>query len=149
EPKRPISLVIAGEGKEEKKFKDIAVSLGIQDQIKFLGFVQKPQEALFSYDVIFFPSRLEGLPLGLLEGMAAGCIPIVSRISGMPEVVNRPEIGWVVENEDINGFSEAMYQALKLNPQEIEKIRNIAVNRVKDNFDLDKSHEKLFAVLGL
>jgi glycosyltransferase involved in cell wall biosynthesis len=52
--------------------------LYLQSHVHFAGFVERPVEALSGYDAMVFPSRREGLPLGLLEEMAAGCIAIVA-----------------------------------------------------------------------
>ncbi len=95
-PQRPFSLVVAGEGYEAARLAELAAQLEIRPYVRFIGFVREPEAVLSAFDVILFSSRVEGLPLGLLQGMAAGCIPIVTRISGMPEVVSSPEIGWVV-----------------------------------------------------
>ncbi|MDD5492869.1 MAG: glycosyltransferase family 4 protein [bacterium] len=149
ELKQPACLVIAGEGEEENRVKKLALELGIGKNVRFLGFTKNIRQVLSGFDVILLPSRSEGLPLGLLEGMAAGCLPIVSRVGGMPEVVNDPGIGMVVEAEDSKGFSEAMFQALQLPRQDIMKKRNMIINRIKDNYDLAKSHQSLLEALEI
>jgi glycosyltransferase involved in cell wall biosynthesis/GT2 family glycosyltransferase len=149
ELKLPVNLIIAGEGKDADKLREMAKDLGIERNVRFLGFVQKPQDFLSACEVIFFPSRSEGLPLGLLEGMASGCLPIVSNISGMPEVVNSPQIGWVVENEDIEGFSAAMHSAVILDSSDMLERRERVIKRIKEHFDIAKSHAKITETFGL
>jgi glycosyltransferase involved in cell wall biosynthesis len=49
-----------------------------------------------THDLLLMPSRFEGFPFGLLEAMAAGCIPVVSRIAGVTDfVIQHEESGWL------------------------------------------------------
>lgn len=147
--KKTFYLVIAGEGPLAEELETLTNKLNLQNQVRFIGFVHNPKEALSGYDVILFSSRLEGLPLGLLEGMAAGCIPIVTRISGMPEVVNSPDIGWTVSPENPEDLCRAMKQALTLSETTISKMRENVVRRIQQNFDIIECHRKIFKVCGL
>jgi glycosyltransferase involved in cell wall biosynthesis len=147
--KKGIYLVIAGEGSQISMLKELSYNLGIQRWVRFVGFVQDPKEILSSYDVILFSSRTEGLPLALLEGMAAGCIPIVTRISGMPEAVDSPDIGWVVAPEDPAELSEAMGSALSLDEAAIAKMRINALERVQNAFYIEKCHASILGLCGL
>jgi glycosyltransferase involved in cell wall biosynthesis len=104
---------------------------------------------LAASDVILFSSRVEGLPLALLEGMAAGCIPIVTRISGMPEAVNDPSVGWVVEPESPEAIAVAMTAVLALDAAALASMKANARKRVQESFDIEKSHAVLFTACGL
>jgi glycosyltransferase involved in cell wall biosynthesis len=147
--RKPVFLVIAGEGKEENILRDIVINLRLEDKVIFMGFINRPQDVISAYDAILFPSRKEGLPLALLEGMAAGCLPIVSNVSGMPEVVNSPEIGWVIEPENTIALCNAMYNVLQLEESIIATMRRSIVNRIKENFDAEKSYQKILSILEL
>ena len=137
-------LIIAGEGNEEQNLKSLVLELGIGDKVFFSGFAAKPQELISAFDSMLFPSRnREGLPLALLEGMASGCIPIVSSVGGMTEVVNSSEIGWVIAPEDIKGLCGAMLDVASQERSIITIKRENAVNRVRDQFDAEKSYKKI------
>ena len=146
---RAIRLVIAGTGSKESEYRALADQLGLTSLVVFAGFIDNPVEALSAYDVILFASRREGLPLALLEGMAAGCIPIVTRISGMPEAVNSDAIGRVVCPEDPRGLCAAMQDVLALHPAEITKMRRKAVDRIRESFDINASHRQIVDLCGL
>lgn len=141
---RPVRLAIAGEGSEEARLREQARRLGIAAETLFLGFAREPLAHYCASDVILFSSRKEGLPLALLEGMAAGCMPIVSRISGMPEAVDRPETGWVTNPEDPADLARAMEEALSLPPAAVAAMRTAAVRRVREHYD---AHEKFRDIL--
>ena len=142
-PDRSFYLVVAGEGSELDMLKALADQLGVQNRVKFVGFVKTPAAMLSAYDVILFSSRVEGLPLGLLQGMAAGCIPIATRISGMPEAVHSPEVGWVVSPDDPAALSDAMNAVLTLDVQKRLEMRQRVIRRVQDSFDLAECNRRI------
>jgi glycosyltransferase involved in cell wall biosynthesis len=143
QPLRPFCLMIAGEGYDADRLKALAERLGVQEQAKFIGFVSRPEEVVSAYDVILFSSRVEGLPLGLLQGMAAGCAPIVTRISGMPEAVDTPDVGWVVTPDDPAALCSAMQEALSLDARAFQAKRNNAARRVREHFDSAEANRSI------
>ena len=146
---REVYLVIAGNGEQAENLTKLTNALNLESYVKFIGFVNDARDVLSGCDVILFPSRREGLPLGLLEGMAAGCIPIVTRISGMPEVVNSPEVGWVVPVEDPEGLSLVMQEALDLEVEELARMRLSVVRRIQEHFDITECHRKIIDACGI
>ena len=146
---KAVYLMIAGTGPEEKEIKSLVNNLELDEKVVFTGFFENPLDALSSFDVILFPSRKEGLPLALLEGMAAGCIPIVSNVSGMPEAVNSNELGWVVPMENVTELTKAMFNVLQLDEEAIQEKRVNVRNRIKNNFDAEKNYSELLNILGL
>lgn len=146
---RDFVLVIAGQGSERDALEKLARDLGVADRVRFLGFVARPAEMLSAYDSIVFSSRLEGLPLGLLEGMAAGCIPIVTRISGMPEAVSDPSLGWVTAPESSSELARAMEALLNLDSVALQEMRRRVVEHIQTRFDVDESHSQIIRALHL
>ena len=140
---RSVVLVICGGGGEGERVKQLISELGICKHVVLTGFIHEPDRAFSAMDSILLPSRSEALGITLLEGMAAGCIPIVSKVGGMPEVVNDRSIGWVVKPNDIEGFRSAMEQVLYLDSGRMEAMRKGVVKRVKDEFDSETSLEEL------
>ncbi len=89
------NLVIAGsKGWMSDEIYDLPKELGIEDRVKFLGYV--PDEklpALYSNaQALIFPSLFEGFGLPILEAQACGCPVVTSNQSSMPEVAGKGAI---------------------------------------------------------
>ncbi|MBS0394290.1 MAG: glycosyltransferase [Proteobacteria bacterium] len=145
-PPRAPCLVVAGHGPLRAELERLAAELDVVAHVRFIGFVPRPAEVLSGYDAILFSSSLEGLPLGLLEGMAAGCVPIVTRISGMPEAVHSGDVGWVVPPGDATALGAAMLAALAMPPDALDAMRRRVSTRIREHFDVDRAHERLVAL---
>ncbi len=66
-------------------------------------------DRLADFDVFVLPTRAEGFPVGLVEAMAAGLVPVVSDIpSGVPEVVDEGITGLRPAVGDVAGFASAI-----------------------------------------
>jgi glycosyltransferase involved in cell wall biosynthesis len=70
-------LTIAGEGPEASRLRRLANRLGLDHRVRFEGFRADPEVWLQEVDVLVRPSLTEGLPLSVLEAMAAG-VPVVA-----------------------------------------------------------------------
>ena len=80
-------FLLAGDGPERHSLEAMAHALGIADRVRFLGQRSDIPELLASSDVFVLPSLYEGLPLSVLEAMAAGKPVIATRIGGTDEAV--------------------------------------------------------------
>jgi glycogen synthase len=87
---RRITLTVIGEGPEAPALRQQAVSLGIENQVSFVGrrVGQELVTALNAHQVLVVPSLWEE-PFGVvaLEAMACGCVPLVTRSGGLPDAV--------------------------------------------------------------
>ena len=94
------------------KIKKYASSLGVLDNIKFLGYVNKPElsNLLEEADMFIFPTKAEGLPRVLIEAMAKGLPVVSSPASGIPELINEH---FLVKNNDVNILSARIRELLE------------------------------------
>ena len=106
--RRECYLVLVGEGPERATLEQLVVAKGLSGRVRFPGFSDRPWEAFCGLDVFVMPSRVEGLPLALVEAMACGCCPIAMGVSGIPEVIRDPSLGWCVTPGDSEAFLRAM-----------------------------------------
>src|SRR5262249_46850678 len=93
-------VIILGRGNLKDTLHQEAESLGIKDRIHLLGYRDDVSSWLRQFDVFTLPSLSEGLPMSLLEAMAAGVPVVVTGVGGMPEVVSDGLTGFVVPAED-------------------------------------------------
>lgn len=149
DPQTSAVLVIAGQGAARAELEGQVARLGLGAHVRFLGFIDDSSTLVGAFDSIVFASRREGLPLGLLEGMAAGCVPIVTRVSGMPEVVTDPSVGWVVPPEEATALATAMREVLDLEPELLESFRQRAAAQVREHFDAKTSYQRLGELIGV
>lgn len=86
---QPVHLTVAGDGPDLTELNRRCAHLG--ERVRFLGRIPPEQvpQVLAEHDVFVFSSRFEGLPLSLVEAMAAGCVPVASRIKGVTDFVVR------------------------------------------------------------
>jgi glycosyltransferase involved in cell wall biosynthesis len=101
------SLTIIGDGEEMKRLKELTKSYKLTNQVRFLGFLtgQDIVKVLNAHRFLLVPSRWEE-PFGIvaLEGMACGCIPIVSDGGGLPDAIGNA--GAVFERNSQESFNE-------------------------------------------
>ncbi len=148
-PGADFRVLIVGEGQEERNLRELSQKLALDSHVQFAGFVPAPAEMLPAFDSILMPSRSEGLPLALLEGMAAGCVPIVTRVGGMVEVIAHASLGWVVEPEDPVALGVAMTSAMRMDETLRETMRECVRQHVREHFELSRTNERLLGALGL
>jgi len=98
----PLKLQIIGTGNDLERLRDLAISLGIQDQVRFRGALTDAElEQVYSESHVFvMPSKKEGFGIVYLEAMAAGLPCIAANHGGVPEVVEHGEAGFLVEYGD-------------------------------------------------
>jgi glycosyltransferase involved in cell wall biosynthesis len=107
-----ISLIIIGEGNEKSILMDAAVQLGISDHVIFTGPRLDVPELLRLFDILVLPSLWEGLPMILLESMAAGCPIISTDVGGVSTAIKNGENGILVEPRDTDALTRAIIKLL-------------------------------------
>lgn len=81
-----VTLTVAGDGPDLGRLKARCADLG--SRVQFRGAVAPSVvgKLLAEHDVLLMPSRFEGFPVTLVEAMAAGCVPVASRIQGATDL---------------------------------------------------------------
>lgn len=106
----PVALLLAGVGNEEAQYRQLCGQLGLEDQVKFLGFRQDIPELMHAADVVALVSRREGLPKVLLEGLAAGKPLLVTDVRGSRDLVVHGDNGYVVPLGHVDATVSALLQ---------------------------------------
>lgn len=108
-----VRLCMGGDGDIEGARRH-AAALGLAGQVELPGWVRgaEKQALLEKAAVYVLPSYQEGLPMSVLEAMAAG-LPVVSTpVGGIPEAVSDGVEGYLVQPGDINSLSECLARLL-------------------------------------
>lgn len=99
---------IAGTGALKPALELLAESLNISKQVHFLGYRNDIPALCKASDIFCFSSKREGLPVSLMEAMAAGLPCVASDIRGNRDLIIDGEGGFLVPPEDVDGFTEAI-----------------------------------------
>jgi glycosyltransferase involved in cell wall biosynthesis len=107
-------VLFAGGGKKRHRapLEKLVALLGVEDQVQFLGVARNVPELLMTHRVAALATHWEGMPLALIEGMAAGCAVIGSAVPGVREVIRDGIDGRLVGEHDDVAFADALYDLL-------------------------------------
>ncbi len=113
--KQPDTLfMLAGEGPALGHLQKLAKQLGIQDSMRFFGYMDRNTELLDCYaaaDVFVFASRTETQGLVLLEAMALGTPVVSTAVLGTKDVL-QDQHGALIAEDDLGNFSDRVLQVL-------------------------------------
>jgi glycosyltransferase involved in cell wall biosynthesis len=105
-------FVIAGEGELMESLRELAVQLGIQDDVFFIGRCDNVADLLFASDVGVLSSRAEGFANAILEYMAAGLPVVATDVGGAREAIAEGETGYTVASGDDERMAERIIELL-------------------------------------
>jgi glycosyltransferase involved in cell wall biosynthesis len=103
-----VKLVIVGDGPEIPRLRARARSAGIDRQVRLPGRVPNARASMAGFDVYVLSSRMEGVPLSMLEAMAARRPVVATRVGGIPEVVEDGASGLLVPEAAPDRLREAI-----------------------------------------
>jgi glycosyltransferase involved in cell wall biosynthesis len=103
-------LWLAGDGKARyrRAAEALAQRLGVADQVIFMGRCSDVPALLSKHRFVLLSTHYEGMPLALLEGMAAGCAPVASDVVGVREVLRDGVDGLLVPEGDAHAMAQAL-----------------------------------------
>ncbi|MDE2110138.1 MAG: glycosyltransferase family 4 protein [Alphaproteobacteria bacterium] len=106
-----VRLDIAGEGREQEGLQRLARLLSVEGRVRFLGYLPDPRPVIASSDAIIICSRVEGLPLSVIEAAAMQRPAVAFDCGGVPEIVQDRQTGWLVKEHSINALASALTEA--------------------------------------
>jgi glycosyltransferase involved in cell wall biosynthesis len=105
-------FALAGDGPERAALEAQARDLGVEARVSFLGYRNDVAALLSVCDLVVLPSLYEGLPVSLLEAMAARRPVIATRIGGTDELVTSGRTGLLVEPGNATALAVAIRSLL-------------------------------------
>ena len=133
----PIQLRVIGgfETPEyEREVRQLADTLNVNEIVEWRGFQSDINCELDSLDLLAFPSVLpEGMPMALMEAMAAGVPPIGSRVTGISELIDHGRNGLLVEPNEPAALATAV-QAIIDKQVDWQTLRRAAIETHKLRF---------------
>lgn len=129
-----LTLALGGDG-ELEQVAARAKQLGMAQQVQLLGWIGPEQKAraLQQASLYVLPSYHEGMPMSLLEAMAAGLPVISTRVGGIPELVSDGVDGILLEPGDIAALRDALRQLLQ-DPQRAGQMGRAGRHKIEATF---------------
>ena len=131
----PFETVVVGDGPDRPAVEEEVRRLGLERAVELVGERDDVPELLATADLFVLSSRSEGLPLSILEAMAAGLPVVASRVGGIPEVVVDGETGLLVPPGDPQRLADAV-ERLLADPSLRRRLGEAGRRRVAEHFDL-------------
>lgn len=100
EVRSDVRFVLVGHGPLHDDLVAQAEALGVADKVIFAGFRDDVADVLAASDLFVLSSLWEGMPLALLEAMAAGCAAVSTNVGGVAQVLQHGVTGLLVPPAD-------------------------------------------------
>jgi glycosyltransferase involved in cell wall biosynthesis len=108
-----VTFLIVGRGRLREELEAQASGLGVAPYIRFLGHRDDVRDLLDVCDAFVLPSLSEGMPLALLEAMAAGVPTVATRVGGVGEVLEDGKSGLLVPPGESHAVAESLVTLLE------------------------------------
>jgi N-acetyl-alpha-D-glucosaminyl L-malate synthase BshA len=109
----PARLMLIGDGPDRSAAEHLALKLGVQDRIHFLGKQDNVNELLPLADLMLMPSEMESFGLAALEAMACSVPTIATRVGGVPELIDDGVNGLLFPIGDVEAMADAAITLLR------------------------------------
>jgi colanic acid/amylovoran biosynthesis glycosyltransferase len=136
----PVRLHLAGDGPDRASLQRHAQALAIADRVEFHGALNHDQvRALYARcDAFVLPSFAEGIPVVLMEAMAAGLPCVSTRIAGIPELIADGESGFLASPSSLDELTSRLRQLIH-DPELRSRLAANGRRRVCEAYDLDRN----------
>ncbi|MGH7967050.1 MAG: glycosyltransferase family 4 protein [Candidatus Binatia bacterium] len=141
------ALLIAGPDTWEYSavLRPLIAKLGLDSQVRLVGFQGDVPSFLHALDVFAFASRSEGFGQVVIEAMAAGTPVVTSRIPPLTEIMVDGETGLLVEPDDPRAFAQAIAWLLQ-HPEEAQRMGKQGQERIQSHFLAGRMAEETLAL---
>jgi len=129
-------FVFVGGGHCREHWESLAVQLGVGRNVVFAGVRQDMPEVYASLDALVLPSFNEGLPMCVLEAMAAGRPVIATPVGSVDKLVLAGRTGLMVKQGDLTGLTRAILSLLR-EPARARELGENAQAHIAENFSAD------------
>ena len=150
ETTEPVHLTLIGDGEMRGDIETLIADLGLGARVTLTGWVdeQRIKAELETAHALVMPSFAEGLPMVIMEAMAAARPVIATYIAGTPELVQEGQTGWMVPAGDVAALAAAMDKVAQTPLTKLSKMGSAARERVLARHDVEVEAGKLAGWMG-
>ena len=110
---KDIIFLIAGEGNDEKRLKTMVSSLGLNNNVLFLGYVNDTDSFFNAIDINVLTSISESFPYVILEGARMKKTMVTTNVGGIKNLIKDGENGYLINVGDWEGLAERIIDLSK------------------------------------
>ncbi|WP_263408489.1 glycosyltransferase [Terriglobus tenax] len=130
-----LQCVVAGEGPERDRLLALAAELGVSHSFHLPGFCEDTPRFLAHCTLMVQPSRIEAMPLAVLEAMATGKAIVASAVGELPRLLEDGNAGLLVPPENPEALADAIL-ALLQDPAKRHALEHRAAEKAASHFDV-------------
>lgn len=138
--------IVVGKGDRQKRLKELAGEFELEKKVKLVGYRSDVSDFYHAADIFVFPSLREGLPVSLMEAMAAGLPVVCSRIRGNTDLIDEGKGGYFFHPQKIDDAADCIKKIAEIDRKafgtyNIEKVKKF------DRRIIEKNMEKVYGEL--
>ena len=130
-------LWFVGGGPERARLEALTRQLGLAEHVVFAGDRPEALDWFAALDVFAHPTYFEGLPLAVLEAMAAARPVIATAVDGLRGLIEPGVHGWLAPPGDVPALTTALREALS-QPERAARLGRAGAARVRADFNADR-----------
>jgi len=143
-----LKVLLCGSGPMLEELKKQVAELNLNEIVEFLGVRKDIPELMSVLDVYTLVSIYEGMPLSILEAIAAGKPIVATNVLGINEVIKDGENGLLAESNNPESLANALTRMINDKELRIKIANNNLNERMKYSFsEMIKNYENLFKEL--
>lgn len=145
--------LVAGDGEDRAWLQSFLRRNRLRGQVRMLGAVshKRVRELLAASDLLFLPSKHEGVSVTIYEAMAMGVVPVSADVGGQKELVV-PGCGVLIEpageEDTLTSYADALESLLRT-PEKRRLMGEAARERVNSNFTIEQMGARMVTLLDL
>ena len=132
-----VQFLIVGDGEKRKELQDLAEKLGLGDHVRFLGYRKDVPDLLKTFNIFALSSLWEGLPIVILEAMAAEKPVVATTVDGVAEVVEHDKTGLLVEPQRPDLLAKSVIELIR-NPNRAKGMGKRGRERLERYFSIKR-----------
>ncbi len=136
------------DGHHRHELEQLTEQLDLGGYVQFVGFRSDAARLMHAFDLFVLPSWIEGLPVTILEAMAAGKPVVATSVGGVPELVLDGETGLLVPPHDPARLAQAIVKLLQ-QPEAARRMGESGRERVLKHFSQKKMLDDKLALYKL
>jgi len=129
-------LILVGDGPLENDCMKLVNELGLAHKVKFEGFQKDSKSFYKTFDIFILSSHYEGMPYALLEAMSMGIPAVGTDVTGIKDLINHGETGYLVPEGDYHELARSVIKLIE-HPDQLSMFSLNSKDKARLNYNLN------------